>query len=66
MSQDTYCSSCGQSLDHEQFIADLSQALAEDLDEAAERYTRQQDTDEARWFAQGIGFATMWLRARRT
>ena len=65
MSPDSRCPCCGQSLDHEEFIADLSQAIAQDLDEAAERYIRQQDTDEARWFADGIGFATMWLRARK-
>jgi len=59
------CPFCGQSNMFEDFIQDLSLMLAEDLEDLAESFVRRQDTNEARWFAEGVGFAVLWLRSKR-
>jgi hypothetical protein len=66
LANDDVCPFCGQSSDPGEFVHDLSQMLAEDLEEVAESFVRRQDSDEARWFAQGVGFAVVWLRSRRS
>lgn len=63
---DDTCPFCGQSSDPEEFVHDLSQILADDLESVAESFVRRQETEEARWFAEGVGFAVMWLRSRRS
>lgn len=63
--EEHHCPLCGQSSLMDEFIEDLSCMLAEDLEEMAESFVRRQDTDEARWFSEGVGFAVMWLRSKR-
>lgn len=65
LEEDRHCPLCGQSTLLDEFIEDLSYMLAEDIESAAESFVRRQDTEEARWFAEGVGFAVMWLRSKR-
>lgn len=58
------CPWCDQPADLAVLLDDLARLLADDLDEVAASLTRREGTEQARWFEEGVTFATMWLRHR--
>ena len=58
------CPWCGQAPTSGDGRKDLARDMADELDEAAESFTRRQGTPESYWFQEGVAFATMWLRGR--